>query len=41
MRVSLHRPSRSQMVAWILATLFALANAAAVLADGGTVPPHK
>jgi hypothetical protein len=40
MRVSLHRPSRSQLVAWLLATLFTLVNAAAVLADGGGPPPH-
>jgi hypothetical protein len=34
MRV-LRRPSRSQLVAWFLATLLTLANAAIVLADGG------
>jgi hypothetical protein len=41
MRVSLHRPSRSHLVAWILATLVTLANAAAVLADGGSGPGWK
>jgi hypothetical protein len=38
MRVSLHRPSRSHLVAWIVATMFTLANAAAVLADSGPGP---
>jgi hypothetical protein len=39
MRV-LHRPSRSQVVAWLMATLFTLVNAAAVLADGGSGGPY-
>ena len=36
-----NRPTRAQLVAIVLASLYALANASAVFADGGGLPPPK